>query len=156
MKGKGLKKQSNQPLELLPLLMLRAKERDPVLRLLPQTDYPELPSPPIFSHIPSCLLMLGLKVCEFQVLGIKVWVTTAWLCFSFRLDQFHVAQRDPSASVSWILGLKVCATTDWPLWLSSVASSALWSSSKLYLLDHRQNITTNERYPEAVMKHPGG
>lgn len=62
---------------------------------------------------------------SLQVLG-------SLLCelFLFWLDQFCVSQgglelRDSSVSVSHVLRLKMCATSAWLLWLTSVASFVL-------------------------------
>ena len=51
----------------------------------------------------------------------------------------------------WLLGLKVCVPT-LPAWLSSVASFALWSLGKLYLLDYKQNITLSREYTK-IQEH---
>ena len=75
-------KQSSQPKER-PFTSTESSEQseqDPV-STDPRTEWAEFPSPPlyIFSlpyHIPSCLqlhsLVLGLKVCDSQVLRLKV------------------------------------------------------------------------------------
>ena len=57
------------------------------------------------------------------------------LCFSFRQVQSHIAQGGLE-----LTEIRQPASTAWPLWLTS--GLALHSSGKLYLLDHKQNITT--------------
>ena len=118
--------------------------QDTIISMNPQTEccglwsLPALNSslcPALFLPV-STSLVLGLKACDSQILGLKAWATTTWLCFSFIVDQSHVTQsgfelRDSSASASQVLELKMCATTAWPLGLTIVASSTVWSSGKL-------------------------
>ena len=62
--------------------------------------------------------MLGLKARDSQVLGLKVQVSTV----SFKQGQFQVAQGGlelRESSAQRVLGLEVCATTAWPLRLTS-------------------------------------
>lgn len=104
---------------------------DCISRLLAQTDHFRLLSQTALSsclfspyiprsaqpyhfcfHLPSA----GIKVVWLQVLGSPL----CELCFSFRLSISCSpgrpwTHRDPSASVSWVLGLNMCATTAWPL-----------------------------------------
>ena len=97
-----------------------------------------------------CLVVLSLPShitsgpC-FTSAGIKGVSRHHLLCFSFRLIQSGVAQGGlelSEASVSQELGLKACTFIAWPLRLTSVGNSALRSSGKIYLLKHKQSITT--------------
>ena len=67
-------------------------------------------------HLPSA----GIKGMGSQVLGSPL----CELCFSFRQIQSCVTQGglELTLPVSQILLLKVCATTPWPVWLTSVAA----------------------------------
>ena len=61
--------------------------------------------------------MKKLKVYDFQVLRLKVLAANAWLCFPFRLNQFHLDQcglelREILLPLPPpVLGLKVYAIT---------------------------------------------
>ena len=68
-----------------------------------------------------------IPVSIFLVLGIKVWATTTWLCFSFRLIQPQVAQCGLELLFFLFLlpsdGIKGVCHTAWPLWLTVVGRS---------------------------------
>ena len=64
-----------------------------------QTEYLELLSPVLYSSLYpdislpiSTSLVLVLKACDSQELGLMMLVPITCLCYSFRLDQSHVLQ----------------------------------------------------------------
>ena len=93
-----LEKQSSQPI-VLTSTNSTDKMGNPVSRNS-QTESTELLSPPILCSslylaisLPvSTFLILELKTCDSQVLGLKVWAITAWFYFSFGLDQSLISQ----------------------------------------------------------------
>lgn len=126
---------------------------DCFLRLHPQTASHWLHCIPVSSRLiflspPNHITPIPTSlVLGFKASDPKWWGHLCVSCFSLRLDQFCVNQGGLKLTeiclfVSWVLGLRVCATTARPLWLTNVVSSAFWSSGKLYLLNHKPNITT--------------